>query len=246
VPTYFISDLHVSEQQPEISALLVEFLQHIRGKADALYILGDLFNYWVGDDYVNPTITEIKSALAAVSTSGVPVYLILGNRDFLIGKRFCRETGAKRLADEVVIDLYGEPVLLMHGDTLCTLDEEYQAFRKTSRSWWWQAVALRLPLRWRLHKARGYRQASASSKQMKSQAIMDVTQDAVIEKMQTFNCQTLIHGHTHRPMLHQVNLGNKQGQRIVLGDWNPSGMVVHCQPGHAPQLVDMRELLPSL
>lgn len=243
MPTYFISDLHISEQQPETSALLLQFLQKIEAKADALYILGDLFNYWIGDDYTNPLLTQVKQALNQLTKSGVPVYFIQGNRDFLIGKRFCRETGITLLPDEVKIDLYGQPTLLMHGDTLCTLDTEYQAFRNTSRSWWWQAVMLRLPLKLRLKKAQRYRQASSSLKQQKSMQIMDVAAQTVIERMTVFDCDLLIHGHTHRPAIHSVELAHGNGTRMVLGDWHPSGKIVKCEANTAPQLVDVQALL---
>lgn len=242
--TYFIADVHLSEQRPDISALFVHFLHHQASDADALYVLGDLFDYWIGDDYQNALISQVKQALKAL-TSQLPVYFIGGNRDFLIGQRFARETGVTLLPEHSVIDLYGESVLIMHGDTLCTRDEAYQKFRKTSRRWWWQKLMLALPLWVRIKIAQRFRTYSQKVNTTKKNDIMDVTPEEVLKQMHAHHVRWLIHGHTHRPAVHRLTLSDgQQGLRIVLGDWYQQGSLLKCEPGQEPVLLN--EALPEL
>ncbi|SEK40115.1 UDP-2,3-diacylglucosamine hydrolase [Colwellia chukchiensis] len=228
--TYFIADLHLAENRPDITACFLSFLQHEAIKAQALYILGDLFEYWVGDDDDSAFITEISRAINALSASGCQVYFIHGNRDFLLGKRFAKQAGMQLLPEVCVIDLYGKPVVVMHGDTLCTRDIAYQAFRKKSRTWWWQAMIKSLPLFVRRKIANKYRQQSASATAMKSQEIMDVTESEVIACLEQYQSQVLIHGHTHRPAVHKINVNGAKAQRIVLGDWYEQGAWLKVTP----------------
>ncbi len=215
----FISDLHLAWEKPEITQRFVNFLETRAVKAKALYILGDLFDAWVGDDDITPPGTTVRTKLKALTAAGTDVYLQLGNRDFLLGQQFCKDTGAKLLADPVVIDLFGEPTLLMHGDLLCTDDLPYQAFRHKSRSPEWQQAVLSKPLFVRLLVARWYRLRSYFHKRQKTQEIMDVNQDTVIRTMADHHCLRLIHGHTHRPNIHRFKINGKEAQRYVLAAW---------------------------
>lgn len=215
----FISDLHLAWDKPEITKRFVNFLENRAVSAKALYILGDLFDTWVGDDDFTPPGKTIRAKLKQLTASGTRVFLQLGNRDFLIGQAFCADTGATLLDDYTVIDLFGEPVLLMHGDLLCTDDHAYQAFRLKARSADWQNNVLGKPLFLRLLAARWYRLRSFFHKQKKSQEIMDVNQGTVIETMSKYKCLRLIHGHTHRPHIHTLKIHGKSAQRFVLADW---------------------------
>ncbi|WP_206484483.1 UDP-2,3-diacylglucosamine diphosphatase [Thalassotalea sp. G2M2-11] len=221
--TYFIADLHLAQNRPDITACFLSFLQNDAVAADALYILGDLFEYWIGDDDNSPFVLAIAQGLKALSQSGVPIYFIHGNRDFLLGKGFAQQAGMTLLPEIDVIDLYGQSVVIMHGDTLCTRDTAYQDFRKKSRSWWWQAMVKNLPLFIRRKIAENYRKKSAEATSMKSQEIMDVTESEVIKSLTEHHCSLMIHGHTHRPNIHYVNLSDREGKRIVLGDWYEQG-----------------------
>lgn len=225
--TWFISDLHLTPSRPEITQQLFAFLQSIEGKADALFILGDLFEYWIGDDFLDTPdghqLTPIITALRAVSDSGVKLYFMHGNRDFLIGERFATDTGCELLPDELVVDLYGTPTLLMHGDTLCTDDLEYQKARAVFRAPKWQAQVLTWTIEQRLERALEIREVSQQSVKHKSEAIMDVNQFAVEEALTGASVQRLIHGHTHRPATHDFMLDNQPAQRIVLADWYQQG-----------------------
>jgi UDP-2,3-diacylglucosamine hydrolase len=215
----FISDLHLSWDKPEITNRFLHFLDGRAKKASTLYILGDLFDAWVGDDDFSPPNSKIRAALKRLSASGVKVYLQHGNRDFLLGKQFCDDTGIILLTDPCVIDLIGMPTLLMHGDLLCTDDLPYQEFRSKSRSSEWQQNVLSKPLIIRLLAARWYRIRSYFHKRKKSQEIMDVNQAAVVSTMVKHNCLRLIHGHTHRPNVHNFEINGKPAQRFVLSDW---------------------------
>ena len=228
--TYFIADLHLAQNRPDITACFLSFLKNDAPKAQTLYILGDLFEYWIGDDDKNPFVVEVANALKTVNSLGTNIYFIHGNRDFLLGKRYAKSCGMQLLPETDMIDLYGKPVLIMHGDTLCTRDIAYQAFRKKSRSWWWQAIVKNLPLFVRKNIAENYRKKSASATALKSQEIMDVTETEVISELELHKSQLLIHGHTHRPNIHHIQANNKTAQRIVLGDWYEQGAWLKVTP----------------
>jgi UDP-2,3-diacylglucosamine hydrolase len=224
--TYFISDLHLSADRDDINQCLFTFLSEQAPKADALYVLGDLFEVWIGDDDQNSFTLNIAKAFHALSQSGVPVYFIHGNRDFLIRQRFAKQADFKILPEQMVIDLYGEPTLIMHGDELCTKDTEYQAFRKKARSWWWPRIMLSLPLSTRRKLAQKGRATSKQKQSKLSQEIMDVTPEEVVNYMQRFAVKRLVHGHTHRPAIHELTINEQSAQRIVLGDWYEQGSVL--------------------
>ena len=224
--TYFISDLHLSADRDDINQCLFQFLSEQAPQADALYVLGDLFEVWIGDDDQNNFTLSIAKAFNTLRQSGVPIYFIHGNRDFLIRQRFAKQAGFKILPEQVVIDLYDEPTLIMHGDELCTKDTEYQAFRKKARSWWWPRIILSLPLSIRRKLAIKGRATSKQKQSKLSAEIMDVTSKEVIACMQKFSVKTLIHGHTHRPAIHPLEINNQSAQRIVLGDWYDQGSIL--------------------
>jgi len=224
--TLFISDLHLHPSRPAIIACFLAFLAQQKGRADALYILGDLFESWIGDDHPEPVYQTVKLALKSCTRAGTPVYLMHGNRDFMLGKRFAAETGCTLLPDPTRIDLYGTPTLLMHGDSLCTDDIEYQQVRKRVRDPAWQQQARELPIDRRLAIAAQARTLSAQSKQGKHDYIMDVNQDEVRRVIEENQVTLLIHGHTHRPGSHTLNAGKHEVTRIVLGDWYNAGSVL--------------------
>lgn len=238
-PTLFIADLHLSEDRSDITAAFDAFMSDQARDAAALYVLGDLFEAWIGDDDTSAFNQHIKQAFRRLTDSGVPVYFIHGNRDFLISKKFARETGIQLLPEQMVIDLYGEKVLIMHGDSLCTLDHKYMAFRKKSRGWWWPRLMLALPLWYRRRVAQNARKTSAMHHKNLSEQIMDVTPSEVTRVMTAAGVSTLIHGHTHRPAVHKFKLDGKRATRIVLGDWysqssvlevSADGMQLHAKP----------------
>ena len=224
----FISDLHLSFDKPKIIRHFVHFLQTRARQAKTLYILGDLFDVWVGDDDFTAPNVQIRRELKQLTDSGVTVYLQRGNRDFLIGKRFARGTGVILLDDYAVIDLEGEKTLLTHGDLLCSDDVAYQSFRTKSRTNEWQQNVLSKPLWLRLIAARWYRLRSFWHKQQKSNYVMDVNQTTVNNVMIQHHCTRLIHGHTHRPALYEFDLNGQKVQRFVLADWNDEGGEVLC------------------
>ncbi|MEI6745728.1 MAG: UDP-2,3-diacylglucosamine diphosphatase [Methylococcaceae bacterium] len=219
----FISDLHLSFDKPKITRHFFHFLRTKAREAHTVYILGDLFDAWVGDDDFTAPNAKIRRELKRLTDSGVMVYLQRGNRDFLIGERFARGTGVILLDDYAVIDLEGERTLLTHGDLLCSDDVPYQAFRAKSRTSEWQQNVLSKPLWLRLCAARWYRIRSFWHKQKKSDYVMDVNQSTVENLMQQHQCTRLIHGHTHRPAKHEFELNGKKAQRFVLCDWNNDG-----------------------
>jgi len=222
----FISDLHLCKDRPEISKLFLEFLQYPAKQADALYILGDLFEVWIGDDAIGPEEQRIITAIRAVANHGTRVSFMHGNRDFLIGDGFADMSGSTLLFDPTVIELNGEVTLLMHGDTLCTDDIEYQQFRTQVRDPDFQAQFLSLPITKRLETADHYRSESRKRSKLKPVEIMDVNQDAVINTMKHYHVNRLIHGHTHRPAIHDIKIDGQEAQRIVLGDWYHQGSVL--------------------
>ena len=224
--TLFISDLHLDSGHPEIQLQLLKFIEQDAKGSDALYILGDLFEVWLGDDDDNTDHQQTINSLKQLHTQGTPVYIQHGNRDFLLGERFSQLSGCTILPDPCVIDLYGQQVLIMHGDLLCTDDVDYQGFRLQVRNPEWQAQFLQQPLTQRKQIAEGLRQQSRQETRAKTEKIMDVTQTTVDEYMQRFGVQTLIHAHTHRPDIHQWELDGSSRQRIVLGDWFTQGSVL--------------------
>lgn len=232
MPSYFISDLHLSAHRPKIISLLLDFLETCND-ADRLYILGDLFEAWIGDDYIDPALDPVLEGLGRFSRNS-DCFIMHGNRDFLIGDDFAAKTGFKLLPDEIVIDLYGTPTLLLHGDTLCTDDLDYQVIRKQIRSAEWKNKVLALPIQQRLDMAKQFRMDSNSSKSQKSEQIMDVNQQTVCNTMKNHAVNLLIHGHTHRLATHEFMLNNSAAKRIVLGDWyNTSSVLVADQNGQS-------------
>lgn len=234
--TLFISDLHLDASRPEILAIFRRFLTEEAPGADALYILGDLFEYWIGDDMLRHPVTSsalapVAEALRAVSAAGVPIYFIHGNRDFLVGNEFAERCGMELLPESAVIDLYGTPTLIMHGDTLCTDDTEYQRLRTMLRDPQWQQNFLALPIDERINQARKLREQSMEATRDKVEEIMDVNPDAVETAFREHGVYQLIHGHTHRPAVHDLTMGGEPAQRIVLGDWYEQGSVLRCDAG---------------
>jgi len=221
--TLFISDLHLDPERPDITGQALDFLRTEARDAEALYILGDLFEAWVGDDDPEPEKRRVIAALRQLRDGGLPCYFMHGNRDFLVGEGFAAESGCTLLPDPTVIELYGTPVILMHGDTLCTDDHQYQAFRSMVRNPDWQRAMLARPLPERLALARQLRETSAASMAGKSMDIMDVNQGAVEQAMREHGVYTLLHGHTHRPAVHRFELDGHEAVRIVLGDWYTQG-----------------------
>lgn len=228
--TYFIADLHLAQNRPDITACFLRFLENDAPQAQHLYILGDLFEAWIGDDDDSPFLTTIAEALTALSALGTTIYYIHGNRDFLLGQRFAKKSAMILLPEVDLIDLYGKSTVIMHGDTLCTRDVGYQKFRKKSRSWWWQAIIKSLPLFVRKKIADDYRKKSAAATSEKSQEIMDVTTSEVVKCLEGYHSQLLIHGHTHRPAVHDLTANNQDATRIVLGDWYEQGAWLKVTP----------------
>ncbi|MGH8193916.1 MAG: UDP-2,3-diacylglucosamine diphosphatase [Woeseiaceae bacterium] len=224
--TLFISDLHLEANRPEIGEQFLSFLAHEAPAADALYILGDLFEYWIGDDDPNPYYAEMKRAIRALTDRGVPVSFMHGNRDFMIGDRFAEETGVRLLPDPWSLELYGRDVLLSHGDALCTDDVKYQEVRSITRDPAWQAMMLRKSVAERraiAEQARADSEAHGGSIDLQ---ISDVNQGAVEGLLRQHKVRTLLHGHTHRPDVHGFMLNGRPATRIVLGDWYSQGSVV--------------------
>jgi UDP-2,3-diacylglucosamine hydrolase len=224
----FISDLHIAIEKPEITQRFLLFLTSRATKAKALYILGDLFDVWIGDDDQTPPLNKIRRHLKQLTASGISVFLQPGNRDFLLGQEFCHATGVQLLGDYVVIDLFGTPTLLTHGDLLCTDDLAYQAFRVKSHSPEWRQSVLAKPLLIRLLAARWYRFRSFLHKRKKSQEIMDVNASTVVDVMQRYGCFRLVHGHTHRPAVHNFEINGQAAQRFVLADWTKDEGKILC------------------
>ena len=231
--TLFISDLHLDPSRPAITELFLDFLRGEARQAEALYILGDLFEAWIGDDTPSSAADAVALALREVSDAGVPVYFIRGNRDFLLGNDYAARAGMRILPDPSVIQLYGKAVLLQHGDLLCTDDVAYQAFRAQTRNPAFIAQFLSQPLEARVafaQKARAASQAHQSEMKQDDKAtfetVTDVAPAEVIATFQRYGVDTMIHGHTHRPAIHTVSAGEHSFTRIVLGDWYEQGSVL--------------------
>lgn len=222
-PTLFISDLHLEDAVPDRTGWLAAFLAGPATEASALYILGDLFEFWIGDDALSATAQYVAKALGDLGAKGVNCYFMHGNRDFLVGEKYATLAGMELLPEELVIDLYGTPTLLLHGDSLCTDDVEYQAMRSQVRNPDWQAGVLSLSIEERLQMATQAREASKEHTRSASMEIMDVNQQAVKEAFDRHGVPRMIHGHTHRPDRHTLERGNRTLERIVLSDWYDHG-----------------------
>ncbi|WP_104203466.1 UDP-2,3-diacylglucosamine diphosphatase [Billgrantia saliphila] len=229
--TLLISDLHLHPGAPEVTEGFLTWLDERARGVGALYILGDFFEAWIGDDLLDyieqdPTgnaelAVRVATALRRLADDGTSIYLMHGNRDFLLGHRYATAAGAKLLSDPAVLRIADEPVLLMHGDSLCTRDEAYMTFRGQARNPAWQQQVLSMPIAERLKLADSLRQQSGEATSNKAEDIMDVTHDEVVRTMRDHGVTTLIHGHTHRPAVHELEIDDQPARRIVLGDWQP-------------------------
>lgn len=227
--TLFISDLHLCPSRPQISRLFLDFLAGPAREAEALYILGDLFEYWAGDDDLgDPFNVGVCAALHDLSASGVPVFFMAGNRDFLADETFAKAAGLTLLPDPALVDVAGRTVLLMHGDTLCTGDAAYQTFRNEVRSPEWRQAFMALPLAQRKARIEALRSESESQKRIKPMDIMDANPSAVLEELTFHRCTRLIHGHTHRPAVHRFENDGHACERWVLPDWYEKGGYLAC------------------
>ena len=238
--TVFISDLHIDSEKPGIIEQFLVFCHELKASSkylDALYILGDWFESWVGDDDPDESKWLAINAVKEISDLGIPCFFMAGNRDFLIGDKFAKATGCEILNDPIMVTLYGKNVVLMHGDTLCTDDVEYQKFRMLSRSDEWQAQIKQLPLEQRILMAAQIREQSLQDTATKANDIMDVNQKAVLTAFDEHKVDTIIHGHTHRPAIHRIEKNETELThtdvadmdfltRIVLGDWYEQGSVL--------------------
>lgn len=234
--TLFVSDLHLDAARPRIVTLFLNFLRDEAAQADALYVLGDLFEYWVGDDDPQAVAIDVANGLSALSRSGVPVFFLRGNRDFLLAAGYAARCAMRILPDPCVIDLYGRPTLLLHGDLMCTDDIVYQAFRRQSRDPAWQQAMLAQPLDARIALAQRARSASIAHQQSvrpkagdpdaTREDITDASQSTIETTIARYGVATMIHGHTHRPAIHRFTVGEHARTRIVLGDWYEQGSVL--------------------
>ncbi|WP_421864130.1 UDP-2,3-diacylglucosamine diphosphatase [Motiliproteus sp.] len=232
--TLFISDLHLDPRRPHLTRAFFEFLDTTAQNAEALYILGDFFHLWL---YEDPFTLEVADKLKRFSQQGTRIYLMHGNRDFLFGQRYCDKAGATLLKDPTLIDLYGQPTLLMHGDSLCLDDAGYQKYRRIIRSRFIFALQYVVPLRVKQRIAERIQQQSKQAKAGKSLMIMDVTPSEVANQLQSHQVQLMIHGHTHRPATHQLEIDHQAAERIVLGDWGEQGWYLSCDADGSRKLV---------
>ncbi len=238
--TIFISDLHLNPEQPKLINLAVNFIEQLPDDVESLYILGDLFNTWLGDDIVPNEFSTFSATLKQLSNRGINLYLMVGNRDFMMGKHYAKTVNATLLPEELIVDLYGVPTLIMHGDSLCIDDKAYQRYRKWTRSKLLQWLFLHLPKSKRQAISDKIKAKSKQQKQFKSAMIMDINQAELNRVMKQYNVNYLIHGHTHRPAIHQFTTEyNTIKNRIVLGDWVTQISYLKCDEQHF-KLVDHR------
>jgi UDP-2,3-diacylglucosamine hydrolase len=236
--TLFIADLHLDESHQKTTAIFLEFLRTQALHADALYILGDLFEVWIGDDEISGFNENIKHSLKQLTAIGVPVYIMVGNRDFLIGQRFAKATGCQLLPDPFILDLYGQLILLTHGDALCTLDKWHMRFRKLTQNRFLRWFFLQLPLSMRRAIAKKLRSNSQRTTQTLPDYIMDVAPEEVLQQLRRYDVSYLIHGHTHRPAIHQHYHENLTvAERIVLGAWEQQGSALKWLADGAKELM---------
>ena len=227
MPSLVISDLHLTGKRPQGIQLFLEFLRRDAVEADALYILGDFFEYWIGDEAIHrPDHEPVIKGLKELSATGTPVYVMRGNRDFLMDNDFENASGCALIADPMVIDLYGQKVLITHGDYLCTDDVAYQEFREMVRQRSWQKEFLKKSVEERDAIAQKYRSISKEISQTKEPEIMDINQQTLLEEMMKYGVDLVIHGHTHRPAVHDFRINGTNARRIVLGDWFDQGSML--------------------
>ena len=236
--TLFVSDIHISDDYPEICKLFFDFINKIDTNVNALYILGDLFEYWLGDDDPNPIFKKTQNALKDLSKNNISVFFIHGNRDFLVGDKFAKKSHIKILSDPSVIELYGERILISHGDIFCVDDEEYQLFRKQTRDPKWQEMILKKPLGYRRDFAQMARMKSIEHTQLDNEDIMDVNENEIKKTFDQLNISTIIHGHTHRPFIHNTISNEVNYRRIVLGDWYDQGSILEWNES-GPKLIKL-------
>ena len=222
----FVSDLHLEDARPDISRAFFCLLDALQGQFDELYLLGDIFEVWLGDDTPSQCADQLAAKLRGLSDSGTRVFLMHGNRDFLLGNEYAGRCGAQLIDEPFALTVAGQKALLMHGDVLCTRDTDYQAFRKMVRDPQWQQVVLEKSLEERISIGRQLRDKSQQSAKEKADYIMDVTQEEVVAVMERHQVSLLIHGHTHRPATHSVQLGTGSATRMVLGDWYQQGWYI--------------------
>jgi UDP-2,3-diacylglucosamine hydrolase len=235
VATLFISDLHIDASRPVITEQFLKFLQTEANSAAALYILGDLFESWIGDDAPDAAQSAVIAGLHELTSSGVPCFVMHGNRDFLLAAEFSRASGARLLPDPLIVTLYGEAVLVMHGDALCTDDRAYQRLRATVRDAAWQRQFLALSIDARRALAGAARAGSQAHTAAMENTITDVNSGTVATALRAAGTATLLHGHTHRPAIHAIEVDGKPCTRIVLGDWYHQGSVLRWDLG-GPEL----------
>ena len=238
----FISDLHLHQTRPEVTGLFQDFIDElltITTPNPELYILGDLFEFWIGDDFEDPLYSEITNQLKNLVKSGIKTYLMHGNRDFLIGENFLSKTGIELLKEPTIFSYKDKNIMLSHGDQFCIDDIEYQAYRKIVRNQEWQRSFLSFPIDKRLKILNEARDASIQSQDMKSNEIMDVNVNEVAAVIQKNNIDILIHGHTHRPRSHTIDIETKKSVRLVLGDWSASSAKIIKWVNAEPQLIDL-------
>ena len=228
--TMFISDLHLDKDRPKVIRYFIDFLNNLESDIESLYILGDFVEYWVGDDDPGDGLEEVFNSIKKKSNS-IPIYFMHGNRDFMISEKFCNHHGMKFLKDPTKIKLHGKKILLMHGDTLCIDDIEYQKFRTMVRSPLWQNEMLKKSLEERINLAKMLRAKSLSETGTKDEVIMDVNNDEVISQLKKHNVDMIIHGHTHRPNIHKIISEDREYKRIVLGDWYDKSFILRISDG---------------
>lgn len=238
--TLFISDMHLQEEAPGLTRMFLQFLQTTAEQAETIYILGDCFETWVGDDDHSPFNLQIIKALRERVAAGTPIYFMHGNRDFLIGKAFAQASGITLLRDPSVIELYGKRILLSHGDILCTLDRKHQRYRKQVNRPWLQKLFLAFPLSWRQKIAHYLRQQSRRYNQTAPAVITDVSPDEVQRLMTLHQVLLLIHGHTHRPAVHEITIDEKTAHRVVLGAWHEAGSALLYHDDGRYELISFR------
>lgn len=235
--TLLISDLHLDTERPRITGAFLHFLEKKASSARELYILGDLFESWIGDDDNSELAQQVIDGLGKLSAKGTRIFFMAGNRDFLVGDAFARASGVNLLQEPSLIEHNNENILLMHGDSLCTDDTAYQQFRQQVRTPQWQQGFLAKSLDERRAIASQLREKSREANSSKADYIMDVNPDAVIQALNAHKARLLIHGHTHRPAVHEIALGQDRATRLVLGDWSETrGWYIALEPNCPPRL----------